>query len=118
MAKTIVPATRLTLTDDDTVFLVAPSETFVGTWVVRLEGDGLTGTVDVQGRPARSSATWQNIDYRVRTAVADPVVTQLTNATIGSGIILEINAAGLDVQLDCAVSAGSLFIDAAPPLFG
>jgi hypothetical protein len=83
----------------------------VSSWLVHVEATGFTGTIDIEGRALGSSLTFVGIAYK------DMTDGTIKTAQLTGGFLVLIDASGLDVQLDIAVSAGSLDI-VAQPLIG
>lgn len=98
--RTIAASGRLVLGD--------ASPRAISYWMVHLVGSGFTGTVSPEGRALGSDAAWAGVAYKDM-GDGDTKTADLT----GTSIIL-VEATGLDLSLDIAVSGGSVRVLAQP----
>jgi hypothetical protein len=105
-----------TINSADTYILGNTGDGTVGTWVIQAEESTFVGSIVVKGRRKSSAAPFLAIPYTRRNlagTVSDD--TSVTATITDSGFLIEVNAAGLDIALDCtAYTSGSLSVYAVP----
>lgn len=105
-----------TINSADTYVLGNTGDGTVGTWVVQAEESTFVGSIVIKGRKKGSAAPFLAIPYKQRNiggTVSDD--TTVTTTLTDQGFLVAIDAAGLDVALDCtAYTSGSLSVYAVP----
>lgn len=105
-----------TIDTSEVIKLGCPSETFLSSWVVEIVPSGLTGGFTPKGTSAGSGLTGGNLKTLLvyRENSEDAVDTA---SPISAAGVYYIPADGLDVYLDCTVSAGSFTVYVRPGIF-
>lgn len=97
-----------------TLHLGQVSDAEVGVWVIQVRGNGWTGSVAVQGR-ARHIHDQPDAPF-VAVAYRDTATGDVAAAPIAADALVEVPAAGLDIQLAVTVTAGEVEVWARPAL--
>ncbi len=100
-----------TISATDTVVLGAPSEEFVGKWVIAFdESAGGNVSIVVQGKPqGQTLVGYQDISY---TDVGGAGSVTAAGTAIAADAIIFVDAHAMDVQLVVTVTTGSVGIAA------
>lgn len=97
-----------------TLHLGQVSDAKVGVWVIQVRGNGWTGSVAVRGR-ARHIHDQPDAPF-VAVAYRDMATGDVAAAPINADALVEVPAAGLDIQLAVTVTAGEVEVWARPAL--